>query len=113
MLDIGGNRPLRTLRRLLSPRGTLVFVGGEDGGGLSGGLGRQVRASTLSPFVGQRLGGMWIAKVTTADLEVLAAMLSSGVVVPALDRVCRLAQLPQAMRDLAAGRVRGKIAVAV
>jgi len=49
--------------------------------------------------------------VTTADLEVLSAMLASGAVVPALDRVCRLPQLPEAMRDLAAGRVRGKIAI--
>src|SRR5688572_22912186 len=32
VLDIGGNRRLRTLRRLLTPTGTLVIVGGEDGG---------------------------------------------------------------------------------
>jgi NADPH:quinone reductase-like Zn-dependent oxidoreductase len=113
VLDIGGNRPLRALRRLLTPRGTLVFVGGEDGGGFSGGLGRQLRSTALSPFVGQRLGGMWIAKVNTADLEALTAMIDVGAVVPALDRVCALSQLPQAMGDLAAGRVRGKIAVAV
>ena len=113
MLDIGGNRPLRILRGLLAPNGTLVFVGGEDGGGFSGGLGRQLRSKALSPFVGQRLGGMWIAMVGTADLETLSVMLETGAVVPALDRVCPLAHLPQAMADLAAGRVQGKIALAV
>ncbi len=31
ILDTGGNRPLRDLRRALAPRGTLVIVGGEGG----------------------------------------------------------------------------------
>src|SRR5215213_2070023 len=47
VLDIGGNRPLRTLRRLLSPTGTLVIVGGEDGGQWLG-LGRQLLAVLMS-----------------------------------------------------------------
>jgi NADPH:quinone reductase-like Zn-dependent oxidoreductase len=60
ILDIGGNRPIGTLRRLLTPSGTLVFVGGEGRGHLTGGLDRQVRAMALSPFVGQRLGRPWV-----------------------------------------------------
>ena len=32
ILDIGGNRALQQLRRVLTPRGTLVIVGGETGG---------------------------------------------------------------------------------
>jgi len=51
VLDIGGNRPLRRLRSVLTPRGTLVIVGGE-GGGRWLGIGRQLRAAMLSPFVG-------------------------------------------------------------
>jgi NADPH:quinone reductase-like Zn-dependent oxidoreductase len=113
VLDIGGNRPVRALRRLLTPTGTLVFVGGEGGGQLSGGLSRQVRSSVLSPFVGQRLGGMWVAGVNRADLETLAPMIESGAVIPAVDRVCTMAQIPEAMRDLAGGRVRGKIVVTI
>ena len=42
------------LRRALSPRGTLVIVGGE-GRGRWIGMDRQLRALALSPFVGQRL----------------------------------------------------------
>src|SRR3954454_4606532 len=55
VLDIGGDRPVRTLRRVLTPDGTLVIVGGE-GGGRWLGMGRQLRAALLSPFVGQTLG---------------------------------------------------------
>src|SRR4029077_7428940 len=32
ILDIGGNAPLARLRRALTPAGTLVIAGGEDGG---------------------------------------------------------------------------------
>jgi NADPH:quinone reductase-like Zn-dependent oxidoreductase len=53
ILDIGGNSPLSGLRRALAPKGTLVIVGGE--GARWTGVGRQLRALVLSPFVGQRL----------------------------------------------------------
>ena len=36
ILDIGGSTPVRRLRRALRPRGTLVFVGGENSGNLTG-----------------------------------------------------------------------------
>jgi NADPH:quinone reductase-like Zn-dependent oxidoreductase len=109
ILDIGGNRPLATLRRLLSPKGTLVFVGGEGGGRLTGGLDRQLRAMALSPFVGQRLGTFWVATANSADLDTLAAMIEDGAVTPAVDRVCALSEIPGAMRDLEAGKIRGKV----
>jgi NADPH:quinone reductase-like Zn-dependent oxidoreductase len=32
VIDIAGNRTLRQLRRVLAPKGTLVIVGGEEGG---------------------------------------------------------------------------------
>jgi NADPH:quinone reductase-like Zn-dependent oxidoreductase len=43
ILDTGGNRSLSALRRALTPRGTLVIVGGETGGRLLGGTDRQLR----------------------------------------------------------------------
>ena len=54
ILDIGGNSTLSRLRRALTPKGTLVIVGGEDRGRWIG-MDRQLRALALSPFVGQRL----------------------------------------------------------
>src|SRR5215212_7452667 len=56
ILDIGGNSSLARLRRALASRGTLVIVGGEGGGRWLGGLQRQLWATMLSPFVGQKLG---------------------------------------------------------
>ncbi len=111
VLDIGGNRSLTTLRRLLTPRGTLVIVGGE-GGGRWFGLGRQLRAIALSPFVRQRLV-TFIASENSDDLGTLRTMIEAGAVTPVIDRVCSLPEVPDAMRDLEAGRVRGKVVVAI
>jgi len=36
ILDRRGNSPLSRLRRALTPRGTLVIVGGEEGGNKAG-----------------------------------------------------------------------------
>src|SRR4051812_43555921 len=53
VLDIGGNRRLSQLRRVLTRDGTLVIVGGEGGGRWTGGIQRQLGATVLSLFVGQ------------------------------------------------------------
>jgi NADPH:quinone reductase-like Zn-dependent oxidoreductase len=111
VLDVGGNRPLAQLRRVLTRDGTLVIVGGEGGGRWTGGIDRQLRAMALSPFVRQRLG-TFVAKENSTDLDALRALIESGAVTPVIDRVVALHEVPDAIRDLAAGRVRGKIVIA-
>ena len=111
VLDIGGNRPLSQLRRVLTRDGTLVIVGGEGGGRWTGGIHRQLGAMVVSLFVRQRLG-TFIAKPNSTDLDALRALIEAGSVTPAVDRVIALDQVPDAIRDLAAGRVRGKIIIA-
>jgi NADPH:quinone reductase-like Zn-dependent oxidoreductase len=51
--------------------------------------------------------------VTDADLDTLRPLIESGAVRPAVDRVCDLDGVPDALRDLAAGRVAGKIVVSL
>jgi NADPH:quinone reductase-like Zn-dependent oxidoreductase len=111
VLDIGGNRSLRTLRRLLTPTGTLVIVGGEDGGRWLG-LGRQFLALVLSPFVRQSLRS-FLASENAADLAVLADMLTSGTIRSAVDRTFPLAEAPTAVAYLQHGRARGKVVVTI
>lgn len=112
ILDIGGNSRLSRLRRALSPKGTLVIVGGEEGGAVTGGFGRQLRALVVSMFVGQRLT-MLTAKERYTDLETLNPLLESGQVKPGIDRTYTLAEVPDAMRHLETGSVRGKVAISV
>jgi NADPH:quinone reductase-like Zn-dependent oxidoreductase len=112
ILDIGGNPAPSRLRRALTPTGTAVMVGGEEGGSLTGGMSRQLRARVLSLVVRQRLTGV-ICKERSADLERLTGFIQAGQLTPSLDRAYPLEQVPQAMRHLAAGQARGKVAVTI
>ena len=111
ILDIAGNRSLSQLRRALTPRGTLVIVGGEDAGNWVG-IRRQLQAAALSPFVRQKLG-FFIAKQRSRDLDELRKLLEAGVVSPVVDRTFALDDVPEAIRYLRAGRARGKIVITV
>jgi NADPH:quinone reductase-like Zn-dependent oxidoreductase len=112
VLDIAGNRPLRQLRRVMTPRGTLVIVGGEGGDRLTGGLDRQFRAVLLSLVVRQRMR-FFVAVARRPDLETIRELVESGAVRPAVDRTYPLVEAAQAVRDMAEGRVRGKAVVTV
>lgn len=112
VLDVGGRHPVSRLRRLLARDGTLVFVGGEGGDRVIGGMGRTVRGVVLSPFVSQRLS-MFISSEHHSILERVAAHLASGALAPVVDRQVGLDGVPSAIDDLVAGHVVGKVAVAV
>jgi NADPH:quinone reductase-like Zn-dependent oxidoreductase len=111
VLDVGGNSALSRLRRALTPKGTLVIVGGEGGGNWIG-MGRQLRALALSPFVGQRLTILG-PKEHYVFLECLTELIETGSVVPVIDRTYPLAEMPDAMRRLVAGHARGKLVISV
>lgn len=110
ILDIAGNRSLSHLRRALAPQGTLVIAGGEEGGRWFGGIDRQLRAHTLSPFVAQKLG-TFISKPNSEDLAVLKEFIEAGKLTPAIDRTYPLDEVPAAIRYLHQGRARGKVAI--
>ena len=111
ILDIAGNTPLSRLRRALTRTGTLVIAGGEDAGRLTG-MGRQLRALALSPFVRQRLT-MLVSRQRRTDIEHLAQLIETGQLTPVIGATYPLGQAPDAMRDLAAGRARGKLVISV
>jgi len=108
ILDIGGNSPLRRLRRALTPKGTLVIAGGE--GAKWTGLGRQLRALMLSPLVRQRLT-TYVSGHRQADLDELSRLIEAGQVTPVVDRAYPLSEAPAAVRRLAEGHARGKIVI--
>ena len=112
IIDIGGNRPLAHLRRALTPKGTLVITGGENGDALLGGIGRNLRAQLLSPFVSQKLTA-FIARQRRADLVTVRDMAHSGAVTPAIDRSYPLSQAAAAVRYLADGHARGKVVISI
>jgi NADPH:quinone reductase-like Zn-dependent oxidoreductase len=112
IIDLAGNPTPTRLRRALTSTGTAVLAGGEEGGSWTGGFDRQLRALALSAFVGQRLTN-FLAKERASDLERLTDLIEAGKVRPTVDRTYPLAQVPEAMRYLEAGKARGKVAIAV
>ncbi len=112
ILDTGGNSSLSRLRRALTPRGTLVIVGGETGGRWLGGTDRLLRAPLLSPFVSQQLRVL-MPNENAADMIVLTELIEAGKLMPAIDRAYPLSEAPNAIRDLEDGSVRGKAVVTV
>ncbi len=112
ILDIGGRNPVRSLRGLLTGSGTLVIVGGEGGGRFTGGIGRQLRAVALSPFVKQRLT-MFLSTEHHSFIERLCGFLEDGTVVPSIEHRFGLDDVAMAMGQLAAGEIRGKAAILI
>jgi NADPH:quinone reductase-like Zn-dependent oxidoreductase len=112
ILDIGGNSRLSRLRRALTPKGTLVIVGGETRGRWLGGTDRQLRAQLLSVFVGQKLG-TFISSENGAVLTALRDLIQTGKVKPVIDRTYPLADVATAIRDLVDGHVGGKIVITI
>jgi NADPH:quinone reductase-like Zn-dependent oxidoreductase len=112
IIDTGGNRRLRALRRALVPTGTLVIVGGENGGRWLGGTDRQIRAKLTSLVTRQRLT-TFVAREDAAHLERLADLVETGHVTPVVDRTFPLTDSADAITHLESGRTCGKIAIAI
>lgn len=112
IIDIAGRHGLRRLRSVLERRGTLVIVGGEGGNKLTGGIGRQLRALLISPFLRQRLT-FFVSREHHENIELLAGFLRTGEVRPVIDRRFRLADAADAIRHMDTGRVLGKSVITV
>ncbi len=112
IIDLAGLRPLAQLRQSLSRTGTLVIAGGEGGDRWLGGTHRQLGAMALSPFVPQRLTAL-MSKENGADYAELVDLVARGAVRPTLERTYTLEEAAKAIDHLAAGHVRGKVALTV
>jgi NADPH:quinone reductase-like Zn-dependent oxidoreductase len=112
IVETAGARPLAELRRALTPRGTLVIVGGEGGGKWVGKAGRMVQAPMMSPFISQRLTTM-VVEHNGADLIVLKDLIEAGGVTPVIGKTYALSEVPDAIRDLEQRRTQGKLVVKI
>jgi NADPH:quinone reductase-like Zn-dependent oxidoreductase len=112
IVDTAGRRSLSRLRRALASRGTLVIVGGEGGGRLTGGFERQLRAAVLSPFLSQQLRALTAAD-RREDLLFLKDLIEAGKLTPVVDRTYPLDEAADALTDADEGHGRGKKVITV
>ncbi|MBL1074025.1 NAD(P)-dependent alcohol dehydrogenase [Nocardia sp. 2] len=112
ILDMAGARPIAETRRLLTATGTLVLGGGEDDGRWFGPSARSLHALYLNPFTRQRLVGLLsLAKPET--LRALADLVTTGAVLPHIDRTFALSEVAAAVDHLVTAHPKGKIVLAV
>ena len=111
IVDIAGNRSLSDLRRALTPKGTLVIVGGSGGPWFMG-FGRTLRALVLSPFVRQRLRPFF-SKAKTEDLVALKELIEAGEVTPVIDRTYPLSSSAEALGYVGERHTQGKTVITV
>jgi NADPH:quinone reductase-like Zn-dependent oxidoreductase len=111
IIDTIGNHPLRRVRRVLEPTGTLVSVGAPMGNWI-GPIVHLAKVALASRFGKPTMRSM-LATANSADLETLARLMEEGKVRSVIDRTYPLEQTAEAMRYLEAGHVPGKVVVTI
>ena len=89
-----------------------MIVGGENGNRITGGIGRQLRAIALSPFISQRLK-VFMSTEHHTFIDRLAVHLETGEVVPAIGNRFTLDEAAAAMRQMESGQTSGKTIIEV
>lgn len=112
ILDLGGCRAPKAMLAALTDDGTLVIVGGEGGGRLTGGFQRQLLAP-LRAVGGEQTVKTFVTKESRGSLEAIAAMVEAGSLAPAIDEVHPFDQVAAGLARMEAGQIRGKDVVAV
>ncbi|MFC6238996.1 NAD(P)-dependent alcohol dehydrogenase [Longivirga aurantiaca] len=117
VIDMIGDVPLRECRRLLSPGGRYVMVGGGEGGRILGPvfgpMGRTFGTFVLGRGGEKRSLNAAIAKRDGADVEVLREMADAGSLKPSIEKVYAFDDAREALAQIETGRVAGKLAIAV
>lgn len=112
IFDCVANHSLSACRRVMSPGGAYILVGGTGGGRWIGPLARGLKAVLLSRFVTQKLV-MFLTSSNKEDLVSLKELAESKRVTPVIDRTYPLSEVPEAIRYLEEGHARGKVVIAL
>ena len=111
VFDVSGDRPMRQYRHALAPQATFVAVGGPAGNWFAP-LDRLLKAIALSPFMKQRFVP-FVATPEPKDLALLAELVETGALAPAIDKSYPLSEAGNAVVYVGAGSARGKVVVRV
>ncbi|MEJ1923527.1 NAD(P)-dependent alcohol dehydrogenase [Microbacterium sp. KHB019] len=109
IIDIAGGAPLRQLKRMLSPTGTLAMVAG-DGGRVLGPIPRILRAVFIS--IGSRRSIRPVAAVAKPDINrQLIALAAEGRITPVIEQLLPWDAAAEGLARLESGHTVGKVVV--
>ncbi|MEM9005695.1 MAG: NAD(P)-dependent alcohol dehydrogenase [Cyanobacteria bacterium P01_F01_bin.86] len=107
IVAVNGYNSIFDYRRVLSPTGIYVSLGGE--------LAQIIQAALVGPIlskVGRRqFSFMGIAQVKQQNLSIIGELLESGKVIPVIDRCYPLGAVSEALQYLGAGHAKGKVII--
>jgi len=112
IIDNVGNRSFLENRRVMTPEGIFVIVGGPSDEKFVGAMWGPIKGWFLSPFVKQKFG-FFLADLNQNDMNLLHDMLESGKLKPVIDRSYKLSEVPAAIAYLEEGHARGKVVIAI
>ena len=111
LLDIAGTRSWSEYRRVLTPRATVVIIGGPKGR-VIGPLGHII-GMRLASFRASQKVVFFVANFNREDLCVLRELMEAGKIKPVVDRIYPLNRINEAMSYLGTGHARAKIVVTI
>jgi NADPH:quinone reductase-like Zn-dependent oxidoreductase len=109
ILDVAGSKSWARCRRVLSPHGTLVMIGGPARP-LLGPLGHIARVK-VGALRGSQKAVFFIANWNRPDMDVLRELLESGTVKPVVEKRYELGEVAKALRYMGEGHTQGKIVI--
>ena len=112
IFENAGNNSAKLYQRILNPTGISVMAGVPHYMSLPALMKHMMRAIVLSRL-GKQKFLPFIAKSNQADLNVLAELMASGKLTPAIDRTYPLSETAEAMRYVDTGHARAKVVITV
>ena len=113
ILAVNGYHSIFAFRRVLSPTGRYVLVGGSKDHIYWALLQAMLLGPLLSRTGKQKLGFMGIAKINQKDLMYVKELLEAGKVVPVIERRYPLRDTSEALSYLEEGHAKGKVVITV
>lgn len=110
IFDCVGNHSLLACRRVLTPRGTYIAVGGASGPWMIGPIAHAMAALVLSGILNQRFVTV-LAKARKDDLTTMCKLMTSGKVTAVIDKRFSLSEVPEAIQYVEQGHARGKVII--
>ena len=111
LFDIGGNRPLRRCKRVLTSTGRLIFVGMPS---FRFGLPLlRVLGGILGSRFSDRTALGFITQHSQDDLIVVKKLIEAGELTPVVDRTYPLTETPEAMRYVEQNHAKGKVVITI
>jgi len=110
ILDCIGNHSLSACKRVLTPEGRCIAVGGPSGKWMLGSLAGAILSPMLSRLSSRKVV-VFLARINKDDLTFLGELMAARKVTPVIDNRYPLSELPAAIRYLETGHARGKVII--